>query len=41
MSINVTSDWVFDSDYMCAYAETTDPRVLAVIERDNDASFSQ
>ena len=41
MSINVTSDWMFDSDYMCAYAETTDPRVLAVIERDNDASFSQ
>ena len=41
MSINVTSPWVFDSDYKCAYAETTDPRVLAVIERDNDASFSQ
>ena len=41
MSINVTSDWMFDSDYMCAYAETTDPRVLAVIERDNDASFEQ
>lgn len=41
MSINVTSDWMFNSDYMCAYAETTDPRVLAVIARDNDASFSQ
>lgn len=41
MDLRVTSDWTFDSDYKVAFAPTNDPRVLAVIERDEDASFSQ
>jgi len=30
------STWIWDSDYGRAYARTSDPRVLAVIERDSD-----
>lgn len=36
MDIKVTSDWTFDSDYKRAFAQTSDPRVLAVIERDEE-----
>ena len=40
MDIKVTSDWTFDSDYKRGFARTSDPRVLAVIERD-DCRVSQ
>lgn len=36
MDIKVTSDWTFDSDYKRGFARTSDPRVLAVIERDGE-----
>ena len=36
MDIKVTSDWTFDSDYKRGFARTSDPRVLAVIERDDE-----
>lgn len=36
MDIQVTSDWTFDSDYKRGFARTSDPRVLAVIEREDE-----
>lgn len=36
MDITVTSDWTFDSDYNRGFARTSDPRVLAVIEREGE-----
>ena len=36
MDIQVTSDWTFDSDYKRGYARTSDPRVLAVVEREEE-----
>lgn len=34
----MSAEWTWDADYQQAWAPTDDPRVLAVIERDNDAS---
>lgn len=36
MDITVTSDWTFDSDYKRGFARTSDPRVLAVVEREEE-----
>jgi hypothetical protein len=36
MDIQVTSDWTFDRDYKRGFARTSDPRVLAVIEREDE-----
>lgn len=36
MDLQVTSDWTFDSDYKRGFARTSDPRVLAVVEREDE-----
>lgn len=36
MDITVTSDWTFDSDYKVGYARTSDPRVLAIVQREDE-----
>ena len=41
MSIKVTGTWDNNEDYTTYYAQTDDPRVLAVIVKDGEASFSQ
>lgn len=41
MSIKVTGTWDNNEDYTTYYAQTDDPRVLAVIVKDDEASFSQ
>lgn len=35
------SNWTWNDDYSVAYARTSDPRVLAVIKRDDYATFEQ
>lgn len=41
MSIKVTGTWNSNEDYTTYYAQTDDPRVLAIIERDDEATFEQ
>ena len=41
MSIKVTGTWDNTEDYTTYYAQTDDPRVLAVIVRDDDATFER
>lgn len=41
MSLITCQDWTFDSDYKVGFAPTNDPRIVAVIERDEDASFER
>lgn len=41
MSIKVTGTWDNNEDYTTYYAQTDDPRVLAVIVRDDEATFEQ
>lgn len=41
MSIKVTGTWDNNEDYTVYYAQTDDPRVLAVIVKDDAVSFSQ
>ena len=41
MSIKVTGTWDNNEDYTTYYAQTDDPRVLAVIVRDEDATFER
>lgn len=42
MDITTNDDWTWvGDDYKVAYATTSDPRVLAVIERDDDVSFER
>ena len=41
MSIKVTGTWDNNEDYTTYYAQTDDPRVLAVIVRDDDATFER
>lgn len=36
-ALTVTGPWEWDADYRCKYAPTSDPRVVAVIERDEHA----
>jgi hypothetical protein len=40
MNIITCNDWTDTDDYQTAWAPTNDPRVLAVIQRDSEASFS-
>lgn len=41
MSIKVTGTWDNNEDYTIYYAQTDDPRVLAVIIRDDEATFER
>lgn len=41
MELTVTGEWNYTDDYTKAYARTNDPRVLAVIERDEDVTFER
>lgn len=41
MELKVTGEWNYTDDYQKAYARTNDPRVLAVIERDDDVTFER
>lgn len=36
-----STDWIDGDDYSYAYAETSDPRVIAVIKNDDDATFER
>lgn len=41
MSLITCADWTPDADYQIQWAPTNDPRIVAVIQRDEDASFSK
>lgn len=40
MQLITCHDWTYSDDYRHAWATTNDPRIIAVIERDEEASFS-
>lgn len=37
-ALTITGPWEWDSEYRCKFAPTSDPRVVAVIERDSEPS---